>query len=107
VATKLLLSLVVVGSLVALPQEAISYEPEDEPEASNVVKGSFDGLDLKKKKIWIGDMIYLLDDAVTVQGTSVKLGLITDLKQGEIIRAHLRENVENEFIPYVVKIERL
>ncbi len=106
VSAKLLVSLVIVGSLMALPQAAISFEPENEPEASNVVEGTFDGIDLKQKRIWIGDMVYLLDSTVSVRGTSVKLGLITDLKVGEIVKAHLRENVENEYIPYVVEIER-
>jgi hypothetical protein len=78
----------------------------DEPENSNTVTGTFDGLDLKEKRIWVSDMVYLLDGTVSVKGTSVKLGLITDLKQGETIKVYLRENEDDVYVPYVTKIER-
>jgi hypothetical protein len=73
----------------------------------NVVVGPFDGLDLKTREIWIDDMVYILDRSVKVKGTSTKLGLITDLKPGEEVRATLQPNEKTPSIPYVILIERL
>jgi hypothetical protein len=69
------------------------------------VTGSFDGVNLKEKRIWIGDMVYLLDGNVRVRGTSTKLGLLSDLRQGEEVTATLRPN-EDGPTPYVVEIIR-
>jgi hypothetical protein len=86
---------------------AASGHVSDPSEASSEsVEGSFDGLDLKARSIWINDMVYKLDLRVKVKGTSNKLGLITDLKQGETIRATLRPNEHQPAIPYVILIER-
>jgi hypothetical protein len=71
-----------------------------------IVYGPFDGLDLKTRRVWINDTVYLLDSRVKVKGTHKKLGLITDLKQGETIRATLRPNEDQPIIPYVILIER-
>jgi hypothetical protein len=71
-----------------------------------VVEGSFDALDLKARRIWINDMVYKLDRNVKVKGTHRKLGLITDLKAGEIIKATLLPNEDQPTIPYVMLIER-
>jgi len=75
-------------------------------EALQTVTGPFDGLDLKAGRIWINDMVYLLDIRVRVKGTASKLGLITDLKSGETIKATIRENLEQPTIPIVTLIER-
>jgi hypothetical protein len=101
-----LLSLVVAFGVMTLPQPVVAAGLNGESESSNTVTGTFDGLDLKQKRIWISDMVFLLDSAVSVKGTSVKLGLITDLKQGETVKAYLRENEADEYVPYVTKIER-
>ena len=71
-----------------------------------VVEGPFDGLDLKARRIWINDMVYKLDRNVKVKGTHRKLGLITDLKAGEIIKVTLLPNEDQPTIPYVMLIER-
>lgn len=101
-----LLSLVVVLAVCLMAQPVMAAGLNDESGISNTVTGTFDGLDLKQKRIWISDMVYLLDDSVSVRGTSVKLGLLTDLKQGETIKAYLRENEADIYVPYVTKIER-
>ena len=75
--------------------------------STNVFEGPFDGLDLKSRSIWINDIAYLLDAKVKVKGTHKKLGLITDLKQGERIRATFRENPSMPSVPYITLIERL
>lgn len=73
---------------------------------ARTVEGPFDGLDLKTKHVWINDTVYKLDRRVRVKGTHKKLGLITDLKQGERITATLRPNDDQPTIPYVILIER-
>jgi hypothetical protein len=80
-------------------------EPSETP--ANVFVATFDGLDLKSRIIWIGDMVFRLDAKVKVKGTQKKLGLITDLKEGERIRATFRQNPSEPNIPYVTLIERL
>lgn len=75
--------------------------------STNVFEGPFDDLDLKSRNIWINDIVYLLDAKVKVKGTHKKLGLITDLKPGERIRATFRENPRMPSIPYIILIERL
>jgi hypothetical protein len=71
-----------------------------------VVEGPLDGLDLKARRIWINDMVYMLDRKVKVKGTHSKLGLITDIKPGEVIKATLHPNEDQPTIPYVMLIER-
>lgn len=71
----------------------------------NTVIGQFDGLNLKDKRIWVDDTVYLLDSGVKVVGTSTKLGLITDIKQGEQVRIIVRPG-ESGTIPYVTQIYR-
>jgi len=71
-----------------------------------VVEGPLDGLDLKARRIWINDVVYMLDRKVKVKGTHRKLGLITDLKPGEIIKATLLPNEDQPNIFYVMLIER-
>ena len=89
---------------------AISADRWSEPEQTegfvDTIEGTFDGLDLKTKNIWISDMIYRIDRGIKVKGTAKKLGLITDLRQGELIKATLRENEKVPEIPYVILIER-
>ena len=75
--------------------------------SDGVVVGSFDGVDLKVRRIWISDMVYILDRSVKVKGTSTKLGLLTDLKMGETVQVTLLPNEETPSIPFVVLIERL
>ncbi len=70
------------------------------------VEGPLDGLDLKTRHIWISDTVYILDRTVRVKGTTKKLGLITDLKSGEVIKATLRRNEDQPAIPIVTLIER-
>ncbi|MCU7851455.1 MAG: hypothetical protein KZQ80_04500 [Candidatus Thiodiazotropha sp. (ex Monitilora ramsayi)] len=93
------------GSLLAQQHDEfsgdLSYGGQEQ-----VVTGPFDGLDLKTKQIWINDMVYLMDSSMKVIGTSVKLGLITDIKQGEEIKATLVPNQKSPSVPYVIKIER-
>ncbi len=78
----------------------------DEEGFKDTVEGPFDGLNLKAHRIWINDTVYILDRSVRVKGTSTKLGLITDLKQGEPVKARLSPNDETPSIPYVIFIER-
>jgi hypothetical protein len=73
--------------------------------AVETVDGSFDGLDLKKRWIWISDVRYVYDGSTKIKGTSTKLGLITDLKQGERVKAEIKPN-EDGHEPYVVIIYR-
>ena len=101
-----------IGLSLALMAASISWAQEvtdmmEESEHEGVVVGPFDGVDLKAKRIWINDMVYLLDREVKVKGTSTKLGLMSDLKLGEKVRVTLEPNEETPSIPYVVLIERL
>jgi hypothetical protein len=80
----------------------------DEAEASQeAIVGSFDGVDVKAQRIWVDDWMYLLDASVKVKGTATKLGLLSDIKQGERIRLRLLPNSEEPNTPYVTLIERL
>jgi hypothetical protein len=81
-------------------------EPVQSAAFENVIEGPFDGLSLEEQRIWIDDTVYLLDRNVKVKGTSKKLGLITDLKKGEWVRATLRQNSDPAKKPYVIMIER-
>lgn len=101
----------VVGLCLTLAVASVSWAQEgaEAPEGDSeglVVVGPFDGLDLKSKKIWINDMVYHLARSVKVKGTSSKLGLITDLKQGEEVKVTLQPNEKTPSIPFAVLIER-
>ena len=73
-------------------------------EAETIV-GTVDGLDLKKQRIWIGDRRFLISRSTKVKGTPTKLGLITDLKQGETVKAEVQPNRDGP-TPYVTIIYR-
>lgn len=55
--------------------------------AVETVVGTVDGIDLKLNRIWINDRRFLVNRLTKVNGTSTKLGLITDLKEGETVKA--------------------
>ena len=100
------------GLCLALMVTSISWAQEitdmmEDHEAEGVVVGSFDGVDLKARRVWVDDMVYVLDRGVKVKGTSTKLGLMRDLKMGERVKVTLQPNEETPSIPYVVLIERL
>ena len=69
------------------------------------IEGTFDGLDLKKRRIWIGDRRFLINQSTKVKGTATKLGLITDLKQGEMVKAEIQPDDDGS-TPYVTTIYR-
>jgi hypothetical protein len=73
----------------------------------NYAVGSFDGVNLKERRIWIDDTLYALDRSVQVEGTSTKLGLLSDLKQGETIKASFQPNEKEPGLHIVTVIERL
>ena len=73
--------------------------------AVETIVGTVDGLDLKKQRIWINDRRYLISRSTKVKGTSTKIGLITDLKQGETVKAEIQPN-EDGSSPYVTTIYR-
>jgi hypothetical protein len=81
-------------------------EGAEEGKYGNMIIGPFDGVDLNAGRIWINDSVFFLDKAVTVKGTSTKLGLLSDLKQGETVKATLKPNEKRPNIPYVLVIER-
>lgn len=101
----------VVGLCLALTVASVSWA-QDGPEAlegdweSLVITGPFDGLDVKSRKIWINDMVYNLVRGVKVKGTASKLGLLSDLKQGEEVKVTIQPNEKTPNIPNVVLIER-
>lgn len=72
----------------------------------SVVIGPFDGVSLEDRTIWINDRSYTLDRAVRVEGTPTKLGLLSDLKQGEEIQARVVPNDDRPNRPIVILIER-
>jgi hypothetical protein len=71
-----------------------------------VVEGSFDGVNQEKNRLWISDKVFILDPAVRVKGGPNKLSLLSDLKQGERIKATLSSNEQKPSMPYVILIER-
>lgn len=95
-----------VSSSATLWAQDESYEGGDE-DFQSVVEGPFDGVDLKARRIWVNDTVYVLDRAARVEGTSTKLGYISDLKAGEVIRVTLTPNEKTPSIPNVILIERL
>lgn len=99
--TGLCLLLIVASPLWAQESDAMSAEV-----FQDVVIGPFDGLDLKQRFIWINDTVYALDRTVKIKGTSTKLGLLSDLKAGEELKATLAPNEKTPSIPYVLMIER-
>lgn len=73
---------------------------------SESVTGQFDGMNMKTNQIWVDDMVYLLSRPVNVVGTPTKLGLLSDIKQGEAVTLKLKYNNKTPSQPYVIKIER-
>lgn len=97
-------SLLLSGSLL-WAEEADGVE---NPEADEgLVMGPFDGVSMKERTIWINDRSYTLDRSVRVEGTASKLGLMSDLKQGEEIKARVIPNDDRPNRPIVILIERL
>ncbi|MCU7915461.1 MAG: hypothetical protein KZQ65_06045 [Candidatus Thiodiazotropha sp. (ex Gloverina cf. vestifex)] len=103
---KIFALMVVACIVLALPFSVSADNRVEFDDFEESISGPLDGLDLKKKWIWVDDMIYYLDRNVKVKGTSTKLGLIMDLKQGEVVKLRLRPNDKEPSIPYVVLIER-
>lgn len=66
--------------------------------------GSFGGYNKKTGRFWVGDRVYQFDTKLKVTGTSKKLGLLSDIRQGELVVVHfLMRSVE---IPFAFEVKR-
>jgi uncharacterized lipoprotein YehR (DUF1307 family) len=101
----LVFSCVLVFPLTASAQEYQMEEPSEET-SDDTATGSFDGVDLKEKLIWVNDTVYAMESNVKVKGTSTKVGLLSDLKQGEVVKVYLMPNEDDPSVPFVTLIER-
>jgi hypothetical protein len=72
---------------------------------SNLREGSFDGYDPKGGVVWVDDMTFKMADNFKVIGTSKKLGLLSDVKQGEPVILLFEERGYRK-IPLAIELRR-
>ncbi len=98
-----LLMMPIEESLAADAQQGLgSVESEAAP---NVRRGSFDGYDKKIGRVWVDDMAFRYSDQTKVIGTASKLGLISDIKQGETVSV-MFEGAGDTQPPFALEIRR-
>ncbi|KRT55384.1 hypothetical protein [endosymbiont of Ridgeia piscesae] len=70
------------------------------------ISGPFDGVNLKRRRIWIDDTVFSMSRKLRVVGTSKKLGLLSDLRQGEAIKALVTRGEDKNGLREVLEIRR-
>jgi len=78
---------------------------EQDESKSNLREGSFDGYDKQAGLIWVNDMVFQLTDKLNVIGTSKKVGLLSDMQQGEPVIL-LFEDRGSRQIPLAIELRR-
>jgi hypothetical protein len=68
--------------------------------------GPFYGYDKKSGKIWIDDRAYTAHRALRVQGTSKKLGLLSDIKRNERVGFTTVPASGKTRLPEIIEIRR-
>ena len=88
------------------PRYSSMDQQEDVRRESDDDSGPFDGFDLKTRKVWINDMVYRMHPRMRVVGTAKKLGLLSDIKQGEIVSITVIPTDTESSIPVLAEIRR-
>lgn len=84
-------------------------EPEEHSEEGTFAgqtSGSFDGYDLKKRIVWIGDMRYELYPGFKVINKRSKKSSLEAIPAGEEVSFVTKPNRNNPATPYVLEIRR-
>ena len=84
---------------------AVQAEKERARESAGQ-KGPFNGYDPKAKEVWIDDMVYRMHTGLRVVGTPTKLGLLSEIKNGEIVRYSYIPANDGSSIPLLTEIRR-
>jgi hypothetical protein len=99
------LSVLPVSLLLAAGVSDPSLQAVEEEAPSNLRDGPFDGYDKKGGVLWVDDMTFKIADNFKVIGTSKKLGLLSDVKQGEQVILLFEERGYRK-IPLAIELRR-
>jgi hypothetical protein len=95
-----------------IPQPASGYtgeqevSPEHPENASYVTSGPYYGYSPQSGKIWINDKAYLKHPEIKVEGHGTKLGMLSSIKEGEVVEFITVPNKDKPNLPFVVMIRR-
>jgi hypothetical protein len=111
--TSMLALSVLTGWLFMMPAEKVAAEspqlegagvPEQEA-GTKMHGGTYDGIDKKTKRIWIGDRVFRSNDYLQVVGSPSKAGLLSDIAANEKIGVEYLSG-GNSTIPLAIRIYR-
>ena len=95
-------------SVCVVAANGASQAPATEEQAQRSLveaTGSFDGYSKQSNCVWVSDTVFQIVGSLKVVGTSTKVGLLSDIKEGETVTILYEKNGANQ-IPTAVEIRR-